>query len=102
MCVSMLVRRMGQKSSLQMVDPASWSTRAVQLHIACGKSIVLSEEGSVAQRKDALRQPKDGLVHTAWPIAVGRLFQVNIHALTDSHVHPMTEYITLIVSYTVP
>jgi hypothetical protein len=74
---------MGQKNSLLMVDPATWSTRAVQLHIACGKGIVLSEEGSVAQRKDATRQPKDGLVHTAWPIAVGRLFQVTILETVD-------------------
>ena len=67
---------MGQKNSLHMVDPVTWSTRAAQLHVACGKTITLSEAGSVAQRRDATRQHKDGLVHTAWPVAVGRLFQV--------------------------
>ena len=70
---------MGQKNSLHMVDPVTWSTRAAQLHVACGKTITLSEAGSVAQRRDATRQHKDGLVHTAWPVAVGRLFQVYIH-----------------------
>ena len=74
--VRTVLQRMGQKNSLHIVDPATWSTRGLQLHIACGKGIVLSQEGTVAQRKDATRQPKDGLVHTAWPIAVGKLFQV--------------------------
>ena len=79
MCIHMYLhvhRAMGQKNSLHMVDPATWLPRPMQLHIACGKKIALSEEGSVAQRMDATKQHKDGLVHTAWPVAVGRLFQV--------------------------
>ena len=77
---------MGQKNSMYMVNPTTWTTRDAQLHIACGKGIVLSEGGSVAQRKDASRQPKDGLVHTAWPVAIGRLFQVcTLNILTNTH-----------------
>ena len=83
-------RAMGQKNSLHMVDPATWLPRPMQLHIACGKKIALSEEGSVAQRMDATKQHKDGLVHTAWPVAVGRLFQVT-HACVYSKCDCMTE-----------
>ena len=67
---------MGQKTSTRIVNPDTWSTRPTQLHMACGKKIVLSAGGSVAQRMDAGKQHKNGLVHTAWPVAVGRLFQV--------------------------
>ena len=67
---------MGQNNSLHMVDPATWSVRTAQLHAACGNRIAISEDGCVAQRMDATKQHKDGLVHTAWPVAVGRLFQV--------------------------
>ena len=76
MYVSMYTVSMGQKNSLHMVDPATWSTRSAQLHTACGKKISLSEDGSIALRRDASKQHKDGLVHTAWPVAVGRIFQV--------------------------
>jgi hypothetical protein len=32
---------------------------------------------------DATKQHKDGLVHTAWPVAVGRLFQITILETVD-------------------
>lgn len=86
---------MGQKNSLHMVDPATWSTRPAKLHVVCGKKIALSEEGSVARRVDAKSQHKDGLVHTAWPVAVGRLFQVLACTEYSIHMH-ISRWILLI------
>ena len=50
----------------------------MQLHHICGRNIQLSDDHTIAARRDGEKLHKDGLVHTAWPVAVGKVFQVTV------------------------
>ena len=69
---------MGQKASTPIVDTTMWQSRPTQLHHICGRNIQLSDDHTIAARKDGEKLHKDGLVHTAWPVAVGKVFQVTV------------------------
>jgi len=56
----------------------NWSSQPAALHHRHGSNIRLSENNTVAERVNPLRNWRSGVVMTAEPVSVGTVFQVTV------------------------
>ena len=70
----------------QFVVPSSvadWTPRPAPFNDRkCGTNVRFSEEASVAERVEPEKYPRDAVVYTAQPLAVGQVWRVTVQNTT--------------------